>query len=57
MIDSRAIGNFMSETYARIRKVTVVNKKEPYQLQIANGLDLLSGNVNREIIPLDIAIQ
>ena len=30
MIDSRATENFISETYARIRKVTVVNKKEPY---------------------------
>ena len=32
MIDSGATGNFMSETYARMRKVTVVDKKEPYQL-------------------------
>ena len=32
IIDSGAIGNFMSETYARMRKVTVVDKKEPYQL-------------------------
>ena len=30
MINSGATGNFMSETYARIRKVTVVDKKEPY---------------------------
>ena len=30
MIDSRAIGNFISETYARIRKVIVIDKKEPY---------------------------
>ena len=30
IIDSRVIGNFMSETYARMRKVTVINKKEPY---------------------------
>ena len=30
MIDSRVIGNFILETYARIRKVIIVNKKEPY---------------------------
>ena len=30
IIDSGAIGNFISETYARMRKVTVVDKKEPY---------------------------
>ena len=57
MIDSRATGNFISETYARMQKVTVINKKEPYQLQMANGSDLSSGNVNRETIPLDIIIQ
>ena len=56
MINSRATGNFISETYARMRKVIVVDKKEPYQLQIADGLDLSSGNVNRETIPLDVAI-
>ena len=57
MINSRVIGNFMSETYARMRKVIVIDKKEPYQLQMADGSDLSSGNVNRETIPLDIAIQ
>ena len=57
MIDSGATGNFMSETYARMRKVTVVDKKEPYQLQMADGSDLSSGNVNKETIPLDVAIQ
>ena len=30
MIDSGVIGNFILETYARMRKVTVVDKKEPY---------------------------
>ena len=30
MINSRVIENFISETYARMRKVIVVNKKEPY---------------------------
>ena len=57
MIDSRATGNFMSKTYTRMRKVIVINKKEPYQLQMADGSDLLSGNVNKETIPLDITIQ
>ena len=57
MIDSRVTGNFILETYARMRKVIVINKKEPYQLQMADGLDLSSGNINREIIPLDVAIQ
>ena len=57
MIDSRVIRNFMSETYARMQKITVVDKKEPYQLQMADGSDLSSGNVNRETIPLDVTIQ
>ena len=30
MIDSRAIGNFISKTYARMQKIMVVDKKEPY---------------------------
>ena len=30
MIDSRVTKNFISETYARMRKVIVVDKKKPY---------------------------
>ena len=34
-----------------------VDKKEPYQLQMADGSNLSLGDVNRETIPLNIAYQ
>ena len=57
MIDSGATGNFMSDVLARVRKVPTVDKREPYQLQMADGSNLSSGDVNRETIPLDVAYQ
>ena len=57
MIDSGVIGNFISDVLARVQKVPTVDKREPYQLQIADGSNLLSGDVNREMIPLDVAYQ
>ena len=57
MIDSRATGNFISNVLAQVQKVPTVDKREPYQLQMADGSNLSSGDVNRETIPLDIAYQ
>ena len=57
MIDSGATGNFMSDVLAQVRKVPTKDKEEPYQLQMADGSNLSSGNINRETIPLDVAIQ
>ena len=57
MIDSRATGNFISNIFAQVRKVPTKDKEEPYQLQMANGSNLSSRHINREMIPLDVAIQ
>ena len=57
MIDSGATGNFISEMLVRVWNLPTVGKKEPYQLQMADGSESLLGDVNRETIPLDVAIQ
>ena len=57
MIDSGATGNFVSGILVRVQNLPTVGKKEPYKLRMANGSEALSGDVNRETIPLDIAFQ
>ena len=57
MIDSGATGNFISDNLVRTRHLETREKKDPYQLQMADGSLFNMGKVSRETVPLKIAIQ
>jgi len=57
MIDSGATGNFVSRTLVQSAGLLTRKKKEPYSLQMADGLELSTGSVGEETTLLHLAIQ
>jgi len=57
MIDSGVTSNFASRDLVRSLGLPTRRKKEQYDLQIADGLTLLTGRIDEEIHSLPVIIQ
>jgi len=57
IIDSEVTGNFVSRTLVQLAGLLTRKKKEPYNLQIADGLELLIGSISEETTSLYLIIQ
>jgi len=56
IIDSGATSNFASRDLVRLLGLLTRRKKEQYNLQIADGLTLLIGRIDKEIYSLPVII-
>jgi hypothetical protein len=59
MIDSGAMGKFLSHKFASSNGLAIQKKKAPYELIVIDRSPLLTkdGRVDRETMPLLVAIQ
>ena len=57
IIDSGATGNFISRDLVRSADLPTRKKKQQYDLQMADGLILLTGRVDEETASLLVTIQ